>query len=128
MCGITALRRLQKLQNRSDKIVTDSSYKTLSPPIIENLGWQTVNDLMETETLKMVNKSTNQQAPAYLTSIFQRISEFSNSRLRDSDTDLHVPFHRTAYGQNGFSYRGAKLWNDQYTKAKKAKCWPNSRN
>ena len=46
---------------------------------------------------------------------------FNDSTLSDTDTDLHVSFQRTACGQETFSYRGAKLWNDQNTEAKKAK-------
>ena len=87
-CGITALGKLQKLQNRAARIVTDSSYKTSASPIIEKLGWPTVNDLIETETLKMVYKSINQLAPEYLTSMFIKLSKFSNRQLRDSDTDF----------------------------------------
>ena len=51
-----------------------------------------MNDLIETETLKMVYKSKNQLAPEYL-------SEFRNRQLRDSDTDLYVPLLKTACGQ-----------------------------
>ena len=69
----------------------------------------------------MVYKLVNQQAPKYLTSMFLRLSDISNRQLRDSDNDLHVPFQRTACGQKSFSYRGAKLCNDQSTEPKKAK-------
>ena len=55
-CGGTALDKLQRLQNRAARIVTDSSYKTSAFPILDKLGWLTVNDLLETETLKMVYK------------------------------------------------------------------------
>ena len=80
-----------------------------------------MNDLIETETLKMVFKSKNQLAPEYLNSMFVKVSEFRNRQLRDSDTDLYVPLLKTARGQKCFSYRGAKLWNSQQTEVKKAK-------
>ena len=50
-----------------------------------------MNDLIETETLKMVYKSKHQLAPEYLNSMFVKLSEFRNRNLRDSDTDLYVP-------------------------------------
>ena len=56
-----------------------------------DLGWLTVNDLIETETLKIVYKSKNQLAPEYLNSMFIKLSEFRNRQLRDSDTDLYAP-------------------------------------
>ena len=80
-----------------------------------------MNDLIETETLKMVYKSKNQLAPEYLNSMFVKLSEFRNRQLRDSDTDLYVPLLKTACGQKIFSYGGAKLWNSQQTEVKKAK-------
>ena len=120
-CGVTALGKLQTLQNRAARIVTDSSYRASASPIIEKLGWLKVNDLIETETLNMVYKSINQLAPKYLNSMFIKLSEFRNRQLRDSDTDLYVPLLELACGQKSFSYRGAKLWNSQQTEVKKAK-------
>ena len=58
-----------------------------------------MNDLIETETLKMVYISKNQLAPEYLNSMFIKLSEFINRQLRDSDTDLYVPLLKTACGQ-----------------------------
>ena len=67
---LTALSKLQTLQNRAARIVIDSSYKNSAFPFLEKLGWPTVNDLTETETLKMVYKSKNQLAPEYLNTMF----------------------------------------------------------
>ena len=109
------------LQNRAARIVTGSSYKTSAFPILEKLGWLTVNDLIETETLKMVYKYKNQLDPEYLNSMFRKLSEFRIRQLRVSDTDLYVPLLKTACGQKSFSYRGAKLWKSHQTEVKKAK-------
>ena len=54
VCGITALDKLQKLQNRAARIVTNSPYNASAIPIMRKLGWQTVNNLIVEETLKMV--------------------------------------------------------------------------
>ena len=102
-CGVTALSKLQTLQNRAARIMTDNSYKNSALSILEKLGWLTVNDLIETKTLKMVYKSKNQLAPEYLNSMFVKLSEFRNRQLRDSDTDLYVPLLKTACGQKSFS-------------------------
>ena len=87
-CGVTALSKLQTLQNDEARIVIDSSYKTSAFPILEKLGWLIVNDLIETETLKIVHISQNQLAPEYLNSMFIKLSEFRNRQLLDSDTDV----------------------------------------
>ena len=120
-CGVTTVGKLQTLQHRAARIVTDSSYKTSASPIIKKLEWLTVNDFIETETLKMVYKSINQLALEYQNSMFIKLSEYRNRQLRDSDTDLYVPLVKSACGQNSFPYRGVKLWNNQQADVKKAK-------
>ena len=112
VCGTTALNKLQKLQNRAARIVTNSPYRMSAPPTIRQLGWQTVKELIETETVQIVYRSINHEAPECLTGLFHRLSETCARQLRNTSTDLYVPFLKTACGQKCFSYRGAKLWND----------------
>ena len=81
-------------------IVTNSPYKMSAQPIISQLGRKKVNDLIETETMKMVYRSSNHEAPKYLTGLFQRLSETNTRQLRYTNTDLHVPFLKTACGKN----------------------------
>ena len=57
----------------------------------------------------MVYKSVNRLAPQYLQDIFTRNSENPSYELRSTATDLHIPKRNTANGQNGVSFRGAKL-------------------
>ena len=59
-----------------------------------------MNDLIETETLKMVYKSNNQLAPEYPNSMFIKLSEFGNRQLRDSDTDFYVPLLKQHVAKN----------------------------
>ena len=106
-CGVTVLCKLQMLQNRPARIVIDNSYKRSASPIIEKLGWITVNDLIETETLKMLYKSKNQVAPEYLNSM---VINYPNLEIDSS-----------ACSQKSFSYRRAKLWNSLQAEVKKAK-------
>ena len=58
----------------------------------------------------MVFKSLKGLVPEYLTSKFIKRNE-SNYFLRDSINKLVVPFPRTNYMKNVFSYSGATLWN-----------------
>ena len=88
VCGITALDKLQKLQHRAARIVTNSPYNASALPIIRKLGWQTVNDLIVKETLKMVHQCTNDEAPSYLACLFDRLSEAvpGTSKYRNRST------------------------------------------
>ena len=110
-CGVSALDKLEKLQNRAARIVTSSPYDTSAPPLIKNLGWLTIRELIDFETCKMVFKSQNALAPDYLGSIFQKVSEATDRQLRSSKTSLRVPLLKTSTGQKSFAYSGAKLWN-----------------
>ena len=123
--GTTALAKLHKLQNRAAKIVTNGLFRISAQPIISRLGWKAVNDLIEMETMKMVFRSSNHEAPEYLTGLFHRWSETSTRQLRYTNTNLHVPFLKTACGQKYLSYRGAKLWNNLNRESKMAKAFTN---
>ena len=122
VCGITALDKLQKLQNRAARIVTNSPYNASALSIIRKLGWQTVNDLIVEETLKMVYKCTNDKAPSYLACLFGRLSETRTWELRNTKTDLRVPLLQTTCGQKCFSFRGRNygmvlMQNQNYQKS-----------
>ena len=121
VAGVSAINKLQKLQNRAARIVTSSAYDASVLPIIRKLGWPTINELIESETLKMVYKSVNGQAPTYLAEMFIRLSDSSKRQLRNTKTDLTIPRRKSAFGQKCFSYKGAKLWNDLSTEVKSSK-------
>ena len=54
VCSATALNKLQRLQNRAARIATSSPYDAPSQPVLEKLGWQTIRELIDTETATMV--------------------------------------------------------------------------
>ena len=109
--GETSLTKLQKLQNRAARIVTGSRYDQSALPLIRALGWHTVREILDLETLKMVFKSLNGDAPSYMSDMFTRVSETTSRVLRNSDINLRTPMLRTSAGLGCFSFRGASLWN-----------------
>ena len=116
--GITALQKLQKLQNRAARIVTNSPYDAHSQPLIQNLGWPTIKELIESETAKVVYKALHSEAPDYLKGLFHRLSDTKSRVLRNSNTDLHIPLFKTSSGQKSFEFRGARIWNNLSNEAK----------
>ena len=108
----TDLQRLQKLQNRAARSVTDSPYDAHSEPLIKKLGWLTIIQLIDTETVKIVYKALHNEAPKYLKELFHRLSDVQNRELRNSKTDLHIPLLRKSSGQKSFVYRGVCIWNN----------------
>ena len=119
VCSATTLNKLQKLQNRIARIATSSPYDAPSQPLLEKLGWQTIRELIDMETATMVYRSINNEAPDYLSTLFERLSQNTINELRNTKTDLKLPLLKTTNGQKCFSYRGARLWNNLSDNVKK---------
>ena len=118
--GSTELNQLQKLQNRAARIITNSSVDTPSRPLIDKLGWKTIEQLIASKSKTMVSKSLHELAPKYLRDLFTRNAKCSSYLLCNSETDLRLPLKKSSNGQKCFSYRGAKAWNDHPTNTKQA--------
>ena len=119
-CGEILLDKLQKLQNRAARIVTNSSYDASSLPLIQSLEWLTIKEMIAFETATTVYKSFHGLAPDYMQPMFTKFSENGSRSLRNTDTDLRIPHLATSNGQRSFSYRGVKVWNKLNTKIKNA--------
>ena len=96
------LQRLQKLQNRAVRIVTDSPYGVHLSPLIKELGWLTIKQLIDTETVKIIYKALHNKAPKHLKELFHRMSDIQNRELCKSKTGLHIPLLWTSSGQKSF--------------------------
>ena len=118
--GSTEINQLQKLQKRAPRIITNSSFDAPSRPLIEMLGWKTVDELITGESKTMAFKSLNDLAPQYLCDLFTGNSLCSSYSLRNTGTDLRLPMKKSTNGQKCFSYRGAKLWNSLSSESKQA--------
>ena len=112
-CGASKLDVLQKLQNKAARIVTNSPFDASAAPLLQRLGWPSVQKLIDKETGYMVYRSLNSLAPQYLSDLFVRLSEVHPRELRNSKTILAIPIFRTGNGQKSFAYRGANLWNSR---------------
>ena len=110
-CNESKLDVLQKIQNRAARIVTSSPCDASAAPIIQNLGWLTISNLVRKETATLTYKSLNLLAPDYLRKLFEKCSDDRERFLRSSETDLKIPLLKTINGQKAFSFRGPKLWN-----------------
>lgn len=109
--GETTLRKLQKLQNRAARVVTNSPFDQTSLPLISKLGWLTVKEMIDFETACIVYKALHGLAPPYMKSMFHKLSDSCNRTLRNTSTDLRIPLCKTSNGQRSFSYRGVTVWN-----------------
>ena len=80
-------------------MVTNSPYDASTAPLIQNLGWSTVSDLVRRETATLTYKSLNSLAPEYLKKL---CSDDRERVLRSSETDLRIPLLKMINGQKVF--------------------------
>ena len=116
--GVSIIGKLQKLQNRAAKLITNSPFDASPLPVIRALGLSTVREIIDFESARIVYKSQNGDAPSYMSDMFTTVNVFTTWSLRNSDYNLRFPFLRTTTGQRCFSYQGSKLWNDLSKKTK----------
>ena len=82
--GDTKLNTLQKLQNRAARIVMGSPFDSSAAPLLQRLGWLSVDRLVYRETSTKVYKSLNGLAPDNLSQIFSQLSDVHNRVLRNT--------------------------------------------
>ena len=76
--GSSTLLEQEKLQNRAARILINSAFDAPSSPIIKNLGWMKIANLISFESNQSVFKSLNNRAPHYICNLFQRNSDCSS--------------------------------------------------
>ena len=76
------------LQNRSARIVPNSSYDASSLPLIGSLEWLTVKEMIVFETATRVYRSLYGLAPEYRQLMFTKSWENGSRSLHNTDMDL----------------------------------------
>ena len=102
VCRATALNKLQRLQNRAARIATSSPYDAPSQPLLGKLGWQTIRELIDMETATMVYRSINNEAPNYLSTTLERLSQNTIKELQNTKTDLKLPLSKNLKSSDMF--------------------------
>ena len=106
----TSAQRLQKLQNRAARVITQQGYDVRSNDLRKELGWDTLEQRRYKHKAIMMHKTLNSLAPKYLEELFKPSHSSSNYHLRK--VSLALPMPRTEFLKKSFKYSGAKLWNN----------------
>ena len=102
---------------------TNSCFDAPSEPLTQQLGWLTIEQLIELETVKVVYKALHNEAPPYMKELFPKLLNAQRRELRNSSTGLYIPRLRTSMGQKNFGYRGVGFWSNPIDEAKEAKTY-----
>ena len=103
--------RLQKLQNRAARIITNLRYNTPGIEAINALGWEPLETRRAKSKVKQMYKVLNDLLPSSLATLFVRKRNITEYDLRGSSTSLQLPFPKTENLKKSSCYDGAKLWN-----------------
>ena len=101
--------RLQKLQNRAGRIITFSDYNTRSADILQDLGWDSLEQRRSKQLAISVVKSLHNLYPEGLKNMFKLTSRVHSHNVRGSSNNVFVPKPRTEAARRAFSYRGAVM-------------------
>ena len=107
--GVTLSDRLQKLQNRAARVITQSTYDISSRDLLNELQGNSLSINRDKQKAIFMFKTVNGLTPQYLEEMFS--SRIGHYTLRDSNRKLFIPKPNTDYLKPSFSYSGASLWN-----------------
>ena len=111
------LHRIQKLINFAARIVTGARKFDHISPILDNLGWLKIEDIVkQRDSVKVWKALNDKNTPKAVSSLFTRRSEVSNRKTRaTSNGDLQIPPFQLSLARSSFSYRAAQHWNSLRT-------------
>ena len=107
--GLNSSGKLQKLQNRAVRVITNAAYDDSANEILDHLGWDKLSDRRKKLNATLLFKAVHKLVPAYLHDLFTPYK--SSYNLRDKDNKLAPPKPRTEYLKRSISYSGPALWN-----------------
>ena len=110
--------KLQKLQNRAARMITESTYENSSNSLLEELNWHQLSINRKKLKAILMYKTINKRVPEYLQDIFT--SRSCPYRLRNNENTIFVPKPHTDYLKRSLSYDGAVLWNSLPTELRSA--------
>ena len=99
-------QKLQRLQNRTARIITESDYNIRSSDTLTSLNWTNLETRRTQQFKTFMYKTVNNMVPSYLSGKFTSTSMIHEHSLRGSNHKLFVPRPLTESLKKNFSYTG----------------------
>ena len=111
------LHRIKKFINFAARIVTGARKFDHISPVLDNLGWLKIEDIVkQRDSVKVWKALNDKNTPKAVSSLFTRRSEVSNRKTRaTSNGDLQIPPFQLSLARSSFSYRATQHWNSLRT-------------
>ena len=101
--------RLQVLQNKVNRLLTDSQYRTPTSELLEKTDSLSIQQMIAFQTMMMMQKILQSKKPTYLAN---KITECEGERhLRGGSRCLNTPNLSLSISREGFVNRGTTLMN-----------------
>ena len=111
-CNKGLSEKLQRLQNRTARILMSASYDSNLDDLFRALGWRRLYYQRLEQKSILMYKTLHGMTPDYLRSRFVSRDNARAYRLRNTENKLVLPQPRTDYFKRSFLYSGAQLWNN----------------
>ena len=95
-----------------------SEYNENAEPLIKDLEWKTVRELVRYDIAITMHKSIHKISLTYLSNIFQLLKDVHQIELGNISSNLRFPHVTTNMGLRCFSYQAAAVWNKLEAKEK----------
>lgn len=109
--NLTLAKRLQKLNNRAGRVISQLGYDVRSNDIRNQLGWTTLAERRAEHKCILMYKILRAEAPIYLKQLFPHVSNDEEYYLGDRKINLILPKAKTEYMKKSFKFSASKLWN-----------------
>ena len=105
------LDKLQHVQNTLARVVTQSTWRSSTKPMLQKLHWLPINERIMYKTALISFKTITDNRPMYLKELL--IHHSPSRQLRSSDQYLlNKPFFRTMAARRSFGYSAPSVWNN----------------
>ena len=107
---VTNLNKIQTLQNKLLKVITNQNYRTPTNRLHNSLKILKVKDILVQEIICFVHKFTNNKLPRTFNNYFNKFSDIHDVNTRYKDNYI-IPKFKTVLGSKTVKKMGAVMWN-----------------
>ena len=112
----TYIQKLQRLQNKAIRIISNASRKNSVTPLYKKYGVLKLADLFNYEMAKIMYQFSKQTLPSHLNCLFAPLSTVDERCTRSkTKQNLYILKFSISRCQNSFKYQGSKIWNSVTT-------------
>ena len=106
----TNLNKVQIIQNKLLKVITNQKYRTPTNDLHNSLEILKVKDILTQETLGFVHNFTHNKLPIIFNNYFRKFYDIHDRNTRNRNNFI-IPRSKTVLGSKTIKYIGTVTWN-----------------